>query len=49
MATGRVNADEIELIGGRVGSFEITIDGVLEYSKLKTHRFPTESETEGLV
>jgi hypothetical protein len=49
VATGRVSAEEIELVGGRVGSFEISIDGTLKYSKLKTRRFPTESATDGLV
>lgn len=48
MATGKVTAEDIELVGGRVGSLEITIDGALKYSKLKTHRFPEEAEIDGM-
>jgi hypothetical protein len=49
VATGRVSAEEIELVGGRVGSFEITIDGTLKYSKLGTHLFPEEAEIATLL
>ena len=34
----------VELIEGHGGVFEVTIDGALEYSKKKLHRFPTDEE-----
>ena len=30
----------------RVGSFEVTLDGKLLYSKLQTHRFPSSADVE---
>ena len=33
----------------RTGSFEITIDGKLVYSKFETHAFPSKSEIKKLV
>lgn len=35
---------EVEIEPGRTGSFEITRDGTLLYSKLSTGQFPTEDE-----
>jgi selT/selW/selH-like putative selenoprotein len=35
---------EVELVPGRRGSFEITRDGQLVYSKLATGRFPTSND-----
>lgn len=49
IAAGKAAKDDIELFAGRVGSFEITVDGDLRYSKLKTRRFPQEAEIDGLV
>jgi selT/selW/selH-like putative selenoprotein len=31
------------------GAFEITVDGVLKFSKLKEGRFPTDDETRQVV
>ena len=31
--------------GHRTGSFEVTINGILVFSKFETNRFPTENET----
>ncbi len=36
----------MELVSGRRGSFEITLDGELLHSKLATHEWP---ETDGLL
>lgn len=33
----------------RVGAFELTLDGKLLYSKLQTHRFPSETDAEKLI
>ena len=33
----------------RVGAFELTLEGKLLYSKLQTHRFPSEAEAEKLI
>lgn len=35
---------DVEITPGRTGSFEITRDGALLYSKLSTGQFPTEDE-----
>jgi selT/selW/selH-like putative selenoprotein len=35
---------EIELVGGRRGSFEVTKDGVLVFSKLDQGRFPSSDD-----
>ena len=40
---------EIELIRGRGGIFDITIDGKLAYSKHQTGRFPTDEEVRALL
>jgi selT/selW/selH-like putative selenoprotein len=32
---------EVKLVAGRGGSFEVTFDGNLIYSKLETGQFPT--------
>ncbi|PRP93504.1 Rdx family protein [Enhygromyxa salina] len=40
---------EAELIKGDRGAFEITLDGELIYSKLKTHAFPRYAEIPALV
>jgi len=34
----------VELVGGGGGIFDITVDGVLAYSKHETGRFPTDDE-----
>ena len=33
----------------RSGAFEIEVDGKIVYSKLKTHRFPTEEDIKKLI
>jgi selT/selW/selH-like putative selenoprotein len=35
---------EVELVPGRRGSFEVTKDGALVYSKLQSGRFPTSND-----
>jgi len=35
---------EVELVPGVGGIFDITVDGVLKYSKKQTGRFPTDDE-----
>jgi len=39
----------VELVAGAIGAFEIIVDGETKYSKLKTGRFPTDAEVDGLV
>ena len=40
---------DIELRPGRSGQFDVTIGGVLKYTRSKTGRFPTDDEVEDLV
>lgn len=40
---------EAELIEGRGGVFDVTVDGRVVYSKDRTHRFPEDGEVLGLV
>jgi len=35
---------DVELVPGVGGVFEITVDGVLKFSKKQTGRFPTDDE-----
>ena len=35
---------QVELVPGVAGVFDITVDGVLKYSKKQTGRFPTDEE-----
>ena len=49
VATGAVAEDDVELVTGTIGAFEIIVDGETKYSKLKTKRFPTEAELDGVV
>jgi hypothetical protein len=37
------------LVAGKTGSFEITVDGRVGFSKLASHRFPTDDEIEDLA
>ncbi len=37
------------MFGGRIAAFEITIDGDLKWSGLKTHTFPTDAEIDAMV
>ena len=46
---GAVTEDEVELVTGAIGAFEIIVDGETKISKLKTGRFPTEAEVDGVV
>lgn len=39
---------EVELVKGRAGLFEITVDDRLAYSKKATGRFPTDEEVDAL-
>ena len=49
MEKGAATAAEIEVAKGRIGSFEITIDGRLVFSKLDSGGFPTDAEIDALV
>ena len=40
---------EVEIFGGRTGSFEITRGGELLFSKLALHRFPEDDEVRTLL
>ncbi len=42
-------ANEVTLIEGGGGVFEIVRDGALVYSKKATHRFPTDEEVDALI
>ena len=44
----KVGAD-IELRPGKSGQFDVTVDGMLKYTRSKTGRFPTDDEIEGLL
>jgi selT/selW/selH-like putative selenoprotein len=39
----------VSLVPGRSGSFEVTYNGELVFSKLASDRFPEENEVEGIV
>ena len=39
----------IELVPGSGGVFEVTVDGVLRFSKRALHRFPTAAEVAAWV
>lgn len=41
--------DEVTLVRGTGGAFEISVDGALRFSKRALHRFPTEAEIDALV
>ena len=45
----KMGAADIELRTGKSGQFDVTVDGVLKYSRSKTGRFPTADEIEDLV
>jgi selT/selW/selH-like putative selenoprotein len=49
VGTGAVSEDEVELAPGAIGAFEIIVDGETKFSKLKTRRFPTDAELDGMV
>ena len=40
---------EVELVEGRGGVFEITVDGVLRFSKKQLARFPSDEELRALA
>jgi selenoprotein W-related protein len=42
-------AEEVELVKGVAGVFEITIDGQLKFSKKQLGRFPEDAEIDALV
>jgi predicted Rdx family selenoprotein len=42
-------AADIELRPGKSGQFDVTVDGVLKYTRSKTGRFPTDAEIEALA
>jgi selenoprotein W-related protein len=42
-------AEEVELIKGVAGVFEITVDGKLAFSKKQLGRFPEDSEIDAVV
>ena len=45
----KLGAADIELRVGNSGQFDVTVDGMLKYTKSKTGRFPTDDEVEDLV
>ena len=42
-------AEEVELVKGVAGVFEITVDGQLVFSKKQLGRFPEEAEIDALL
>jgi selT/selW/selH-like putative selenoprotein len=44
-----VSADDIEVVPGAIGAFEIFRDSVPVFSKLKTGRFPNDAEVTALA
>ena len=42
-------AEEVELVKGVAGVFEITIDGKLVFSKKQLGRFPEDAEIDSLI
>jgi selenoprotein W-related protein len=42
-------AEEVELVKGVAGVFEITVDGKLVFSKKQLGRFPEDSEIDALA
>jgi selenoprotein W-related protein len=44
LSTYKQKIQELKLIPGGGGCFELTVDGELLYSKLKTGKFPDEAE-----
>jgi selenoprotein W-related protein len=42
-------AEEVELVKGTSGVFEITVDGKLAFSKKQLGRFPEDSEIDALA
>ena len=45
----KMGAAEVELRPGKSGQFDVTVDGVLAYTRGKTGRFPTDAEMEDLL
>ena len=45
----KLGAADIELRIGNSGQFDVTVDGMLKYTKSRTGRFPTDDEVEDLV
>jgi len=42
-------AEEVELVKGFAGVFEITVDGQLKFSKKQLGRFPEDAEIDALI
>ena len=42
-------AADIELRPGKSGQFDVTVDGIVKYTRSKTGRFPTDAEIEDLL
>lgn len=42
-------ANDVTLVKGGNGVFEITIDGALRYSKKQLKRFPSDAEIDALI
>lgn len=45
----KLGAADIELRAGKSGQFDVTVDGVLRYTRSRTGRFPTDAEIEDLA
>ncbi len=44
----KTGAADIELRSGKSGQFDVTVDGMLKYTRGKTGRFPTDDEIDDL-
>ena len=44
-----LGAEDVEIVPGATGAFEIVIDGRTAWSKLATGRFPTDEEVDALL
>jgi selenoprotein W-related protein len=42
-------AEEVELVKGVAGVFEITVDGQLKFSKKQLGRFPEDAEIDAVI
>lgn len=45
----KLGVSDFELKPGKSGQFDVTVDGVLKYTRRATGRFPTDDEIEDLL
>ena len=43
------SASDIDIVPGRSGQFDVTVDGKLAYSRYQTGQFPTDDEIDALA